>query len=135
MTIFEITQRFPAFARLSPRQRAVMTELAFGFSTKETAKRLGIAAGTVKCHSAAIYRTLGASNRADAVRIGLTSAAWRKSESQNGSLIQRAMADTSGVTALEYGVIASAAVPVLLVTFNTFYVAVTNALMTFVAGL
>jgi Flp pilus assembly pilin Flp len=42
------------------------------------------------------------------------------------ALLRSVKSDKKGVTALEYGVIASAAVVVLLVTFNTFYAALST---------
>jgi DNA-binding NarL/FixJ family response regulator len=52
---------------LTDRQRAVFALLAEGCATKEIARRLNLAIGTVKVHLAAIYRTLGARSRLEAV--------------------------------------------------------------------
>jgi DNA-binding NarL/FixJ family response regulator len=54
-------------APLTERQRAVFALLAEGCATKEIARRLDLAIGTVKVHLAAIYRALGARSRLEAV--------------------------------------------------------------------
>lgn len=55
-----------AVARLTPRQRDVLREIGRGHSTKEIARNLDLAEGTVKIHLAAIFRTLGVRNRTEA---------------------------------------------------------------------
>lgn len=55
--------------RLTARQREVATWLMKGHSNKQIARDLQIGEGTVKVHLAAIFRTLGAQNRTDAVMI------------------------------------------------------------------
>jgi DNA-binding NarL/FixJ family response regulator len=45
----------------------VLRLLAEGRSTKDIARRLGLAVSTVKVHIAAIYRAIGARNRVEAV--------------------------------------------------------------------
>lgn len=52
--------------RLTPRQRDVLRELSQGRSTKEIARSLDLAEGTVKIHLAAIFRLLGVRNRTEA---------------------------------------------------------------------
>jgi DNA-binding NarL/FixJ family response regulator len=52
---------------LTERQRHVLDELLYGKSSKEIARALDIAEGTVKIHLAAIYRALGVSTRAAAI--------------------------------------------------------------------
>ena len=52
---------------LTGRQRDVLHLLGEGRSTKDIARRLGLAVPTVKTHLAAIYRELGARNRVEAV--------------------------------------------------------------------
>jgi DNA-binding NarL/FixJ family response regulator len=52
---------------LTGRQRDVLHLLGEGRSTKDIARRLGLAVPTVKTHLAAIYRQLGARNRVEAV--------------------------------------------------------------------
>lgn len=57
----------PVLAHLTERQRHVFELLAEGCPTKTIARRLDLAVGTVKVHLAAIYRTLGASSRLEAL--------------------------------------------------------------------
>src|SRR5262245_29659341 len=64
----DATQR--ANKRLSGRQQQVLKALVEGKSNKEIAKGLNVAEGTVKMHLAALYRVLGASNRAHAAALG-----------------------------------------------------------------
>ncbi|MGE0829630.1 MAG: response regulator [Hyphomonadaceae bacterium] len=52
---------------LTERQRHVLDELMFGKSSKEIARALDVAEGTVKIHLAAIYRALGVKSRAEAI--------------------------------------------------------------------
>lgn len=52
---------------LTARQSDVLSLLAEGRSTKDIARRLGLAVPTVKTHLAAVYRQLGARNRLEAV--------------------------------------------------------------------
>jgi DNA-binding NarL/FixJ family response regulator len=53
--------------KLTLRQRDVLQELLKGQSSKEIARTLDIAEGTVKIHLAAIYRALGVRTRAEAI--------------------------------------------------------------------
>src|SRR5262245_46474780 len=55
---------------LSHRQRQVLMGLIEGKSNKEIAQALSVAEGTVKMHLAALFRVLGATNRAHAVAMG-----------------------------------------------------------------
>ena len=55
---------------LSKRQRQVLKGLIEGKSNKGIAQALNIAEGTVKIHLAALFRILGAANRAHAVALG-----------------------------------------------------------------
>ena len=55
---------------LSARQRQVLIGLVEGKSNKEIAQALNVAEGTVKMHLAALFRVLGATNRAHAVAMG-----------------------------------------------------------------
>ncbi len=57
----------PVPSHLTGRQRDVFELLAEGCATKTIARRLDLAVGTVKVHLAAIYRTLGASSRLEAL--------------------------------------------------------------------
>lgn len=52
---------------LTPRQREVLEQLLLGRSSKEIARALIVAEGTVKIHLAAIYRALGVRTRAEAI--------------------------------------------------------------------
>lgn len=60
----------PAINELTPRQTAVLTELARGRSNKEIARSLGMLEGTVKVHVKAIFSKLGVRNRTQAVVVG-----------------------------------------------------------------
>jgi DNA-binding NarL/FixJ family response regulator len=53
---------------ISPREAAVLAELAAGYSNKEIARRLDVSPNTVKTHVARLYEKLGATRRTDAVR-------------------------------------------------------------------
>jgi len=53
--------------KLTIRQREVLKELLKGQASKEIARTLDIAEGTVKIHLAAIYRALGVRTRAEAI--------------------------------------------------------------------
>lgn len=55
---------------LSERQRDVLNLLVQGLSNKEIARALNLSEGTVKMHIAALFRALGASNRAHAAALG-----------------------------------------------------------------
>jgi len=48
---------------LSPRQVAVLTQLAQGLSNKQIAHELGVAEPTIKMHISAMLRALGVQNR------------------------------------------------------------------------
>jgi DNA-binding NarL/FixJ family response regulator len=52
---------------LSPRQTDVLGCLLRGMSTKHICRELGLSEGTVKSHTAAIFRTLNVTSRAQAV--------------------------------------------------------------------
>jgi DNA-binding NarL/FixJ family response regulator len=53
--------------KLTARQKEVLNELLKGLASKEIARALDIAEGTVKIHLAAIYRALGVRTRAEAI--------------------------------------------------------------------
>ena len=53
---------------ISPREAAVLAELAAGYANKEIARRLDVSPNTVKTHVARLYEKLGATRRTDAVR-------------------------------------------------------------------
>ena len=52
---------------LSQRELEVLHLLALGRTNKEIAQQLIVAPGTVKAHTASIYRKLGVANRTEAV--------------------------------------------------------------------
>ncbi len=52
---------------LTPRQKEVLALLAEGKSNKAIADRLGLSPGTVKVHMTRIFKSLGVSNRTEAV--------------------------------------------------------------------
>ena len=57
----------PLIEPLTDRERQVLRLLAEGFSNQAIAERLVIAVGTVKTHTASLYRKLGVSSRTQAV--------------------------------------------------------------------
>lgn len=57
----------PNSDKLTARQKEVLNELLKGRSSKEIARTLDIAEGTVKIHLAAIYRAIGVRTRAEAI--------------------------------------------------------------------
>ena len=74
MTMFAPTSEQPA-PPLSEREREVLDLIAAGSTNREIAERLYLSPHTVKEHTSALYRKLGARNRAEAVqraqRVGL----------------------------------------------------------------
>jgi DNA-binding NarL/FixJ family response regulator len=52
---------------ISPRELAVLKELAAGHSNKQIARRLAVSPNTVKTQLASLYEKLGAERRTDAV--------------------------------------------------------------------
>jgi DNA-binding NarL/FixJ family response regulator len=56
---------------LTEREQEVLQLLAQGLANKQIAAQLNISAHTVKFHISSIYGKLGATNRTEAVRIGL----------------------------------------------------------------
>ena len=61
----------PSDRILTPRETEVLRMIADGLGNKEIAARLGISDHTVKFHISAILAKLGASNRAEAVTLGI----------------------------------------------------------------
>lgn len=57
-----------AVARLSPRQRQVLIEMARGKLNKQIAWDLEVTERTIKMHRAALFRALGVQTTADAIR-------------------------------------------------------------------
>ncbi|HWG71929.1 MAG TPA: LuxR C-terminal-related transcriptional regulator [Steroidobacteraceae bacterium] len=64
----QIVARTSPLELLTPRQKAVLRELAKGGSTKEIARALSLSPETVKCHLKVIFDRLGTSNREGAAR-------------------------------------------------------------------
>jgi DNA-binding NarL/FixJ family response regulator len=58
---------------LTEREVEVLQLLAQGLANKQIAQLLNISANTVKFHVSSIYTKLGATNRTEAVRLGLQS--------------------------------------------------------------
>lgn len=58
-------------ARLSPRQRQVLAEMARGFRNKQIAWRLSISEKTVKMHRGLMLEKLGLSSTGDAIRLAV----------------------------------------------------------------
>jgi DNA-binding NarL/FixJ family response regulator len=75
-TLFAPTSQLPA-PLLSEREREVLDLIAAGSTNREIASTLYLSPHTVKEHTSALYRKLGARNRAEAVqraqRVGLLS--------------------------------------------------------------
>jgi len=75
MTLFQPKAQQPEPVPLSDREREVLELIAAGSTNREIAARLYLSPHTVKEHTSALYRKLGARNRAEAVqraqRIGL----------------------------------------------------------------
>ena len=69
-TISNDSQNKNPAVELSDRQRQVLTGLVKGMSNKQIARELKLAEGTVKMHIGALFRTLGAANRAHAAAMG-----------------------------------------------------------------
>jgi NarL family two-component system response regulator YdfI len=61
----------PLIESLTPRETQVLELVADGLPNKAIAARLGIGSETVKFHLGSILGKLGASNRTDAVRVGV----------------------------------------------------------------
>jgi hypothetical protein len=58
-------------ARLSPRQREILQQMAQGFRTKQIAYNLTLSEKTVQMHRMLLFKKLQTSNAADAVRIAV----------------------------------------------------------------
>jgi len=61
----------PLVEPLTDRELEVLQWLAQGLANKQIASQLGISEHTVKFHVSSIYTKLGATNRAEAVRLGV----------------------------------------------------------------
>ena len=62
---------YAAVARLTPRQRQVLREMARGKLNKQIAHELGLTERTVKMHRAALLRALEVETTAEAIRIAV----------------------------------------------------------------
>jgi len=56
---------------LSKRESEILQKVAYGSTTKQVARELGISPHTVKTHLERIFEKLGANDRAQAVAIAL----------------------------------------------------------------
>jgi DNA-binding NarL/FixJ family response regulator len=61
----------PGIEAVTPREMDVLQSIAQGLANKQIAMQLGISEHTVKFHLSSLYAKLGATNRTEAVRIGL----------------------------------------------------------------
>lgn len=68
-TAFEGAAATPSAKALSPREQEVLELVAAGLTNGEIAARLHLSPNTVKEHASALYRKLGARNRAEAVQL------------------------------------------------------------------
>lgn len=57
--------------KLTNREREILTEMSYGFSSKEIAQKLGISIRTVQTYINTIHLKLGARNKSHAVAIFL----------------------------------------------------------------
>lgn len=70
-----IVNQADLFPDLSPREREILTHVVNGETNKEIARDLDLQEITVKIHVRNVYRKIGSSNRAQAVKIALQ-AGW-----------------------------------------------------------
>jgi len=66
--VIGLTRQVPP-PELSIREQTVLRMLADGLTNREVAERLGLSPHTVKDHTSALYKRLGATNRANAVAL------------------------------------------------------------------
>ena len=69
----QLADKRPDATPLSKREKEILQKVAFGATTKEVAKDLGISPHTVKTHLERIFEKLGANDRAQAVAIAFRS--------------------------------------------------------------
>jgi DNA-binding NarL/FixJ family response regulator len=69
----QLAEKQPAGAALSKREKEILQKVAYGATTKEVARELGISPHTVKTHLERIFEKLGANDRAQAVAIAIRS--------------------------------------------------------------
>lgn len=70
-----VMQASRAVARLTSRQRQVLSGIIQGGTNKQIARDLGISPRTVEIHRRIMMNRLGATSTADVVRIGITASA------------------------------------------------------------
>lgn len=68
---YSLTDEDELIDPLTPRETEVLELLAQGLANKQIALALDISEYTVKFHISAVYRKLGATNRTEAVRMGM----------------------------------------------------------------
>jgi DNA-binding NarL/FixJ family response regulator len=66
-TLFEGNPQAVAALGISPRELAVLEQIAAGLSNKEIAEALGVSPNTIKTHVARLFEKLGAVRRTDAI--------------------------------------------------------------------
>ena len=69
---------FPGCERLTARERQVLERIAYGASSKEAGRALGISPRTVEVHRARIMEKLRAKNAADLMRVVLAKATGQR---------------------------------------------------------
>ncbi len=69
----QLADKRPEATPLSKREKEILQKVAYGATTKEVAKELGISPHTVKTHLERIFEKLGANDRAQAVAIAFRS--------------------------------------------------------------
>ena len=62
---------YDRIAKLSPRQREILIEMAQGKLNKQIAYDLSLSERTIKMHRAAMFRSLGVKTAADAIRVAI----------------------------------------------------------------
>jgi PAS domain S-box-containing protein len=62
---------YDRIAKLSPRQREILIEMARGKLNKQIAYDLGLSERTIKMHRSAMFRALGVRTSADAIRAAI----------------------------------------------------------------
>jgi DNA-binding CsgD family transcriptional regulator len=68
----EVPRRFVCRdGRLTPRQREIVEHVAMGHTNAEIARAMGVSPNTLRNHLAAVFARVGASNRADLVRLAV----------------------------------------------------------------
>ena len=65
--VFDGNPKAQATLGISPRELAVLQELAAGRANKEIAQRLAVSPNTIKTHTARLFEKLGAKRRTDAI--------------------------------------------------------------------